>query len=404
MHKMKLTKRNIDSFKPAAARFVVWDTDLSGFGLRIAPSDERVYVLKYRASGRQRWLTIGRHGSPWTPESARKQAIQLLGDVARGLDPAEKKSARRAAITFGELCDVYLAEGVSHKKASTLRSDRGRIDVHLKPLLGHKRVDALERADIERLLSDVIAGKTAVAAGSTRGPGSTAKGGAGVAAQCVALASTILGFAANRRLRQDNPAKGIKKPLVRKMERFLSDAELASLATALKAESERGGSVYAIAGIKLLALTGCRRGEVLSLQWRHVDLDRQILNLPCSKTREKKVFLSPPAVALLRSLPIVDGNPFVLPGTLEGKAVSGIDKAWNRVRAAAGIKDVRMHDLRHTFASYGAASGLGLPIVGKLLGHTQASTTQRYAHLADDPLRRASNLIGQAISSAMEGA
>ena len=136
MPKLKLIKRNVDCLRPAADRFTTWDTDVSGFGLRLTPSGERVYVLKYRLDGRQRWYTIGRHGSPWTPDEARKEAIRLLGEVAHGLDPAEKRNAARAAVSFGELCDDYLTEGVAHKKPSTIRADRGRINAHLKPLLG----------------------------------------------------------------------------------------------------------------------------------------------------------------------------------------------------------------------------------------------------------------------------
>ena len=255
-----------------------------------------------------------------------------------------------------------------------------RITHHLKPHLGKKRVDAIERADIERLLTAVKAGKMAAPIAKTgkRQPGSVPTGGGGVAAQCVALASTIMKFAVDRKLRADNPARGIKKPPIRKMERFLSHDELFRLADALKADQERGGSVYAIAAIKLLALTGCRRGEILALRWQDVDLGRQILNLPQSKTREKKVFLSPPAAIVLSELPRVFGNDHVLPGSKEGTCVSGIDKAWWRIRKAAGVPGLRLHDLRHTFASFGASSGLGLPIVGKA---ARAYAGEHYAAL-----------------------
>jgi hypothetical protein len=231
MSTLKLIKRNVDGLRPAANRFTTWDTDVSGFGLRLTPKGGRVYVLKYRSDGQQRWFTIGRHGSPWTPDGARKEAIRLLGEVARGLDPAEKRNAARAAISFGELCDDYLAEGVAHKKPSTIRADRGRINGHLKPLLGRKRAVAINRADIERLLSEVKAGKTSAPIPIRRRPGSVVKGGSGVAAQCVALASTILQFAVDRGIRPDNPARGVKKPPVRKLQRFLSEAELGSSRT-----------------------------------------------------------------------------------------------------------------------------------------------------------------------------
>lgn len=398
MPQIELTKRNIDALVPTVERFTAWDPELSGFGLRVTPNGRRVYVLKYRIDGRQRWFTIGRHGSPWTPKGARLEAQRLLGEIARGIDPAKGRRGDRRAISFGELCELYLAEGVSHKKASTLRSDRGRIALHLKPLLGAKLVDAIARADIERLQVEVKAGKTAASSSTKRRAGSTATGGKGVAAQCVALASTVFQFAVDRGLRADNPAKGIKKPPVRKMQRFLSEVELERLGNALAKEP----NPYAAAAIKLLALTGCRLGEIADLHWRDVDLERRVLKRD-SKTREKVVYLSPPAAQILGDLPRVVDNPFVIVGTRSGGSLGGIDKIWSRVRKRAELEDVRLHDLRHTFASIGAAGGMGLPIVGRLLGHTQASTTHRYAHLADDPLRRAADNIGSTISAALEG-
>ncbi len=229
MPTLKLTKRNVGTLKPAAEQFTAWDTELKGFGLRVTPSGERVYVLKYRIEGEQRWFTIGRHGSPWTPDEARDEAKRLIGDVAKKIDPAAQRRADREALTFGALCDLYLAEGVAHKKPLTIAADKGRIEHHLKPLLGRKRVVTIGREDIERLLVDVKAGKTKAAAPEKRRPGTLARGGVGVAAQCVTLAATILQFAVRRKLRDDNPAKGIKKPAVRKLQRFLSNTELSKL-------------------------------------------------------------------------------------------------------------------------------------------------------------------------------
>jgi integrase len=403
MPTLKLTKRNVDTLKPATERFTAWDTDVKGFGLRVTPSGERVYVLKYRIAGAQRWFTIGRHGSPWTPEQARDEAKRLIGDVAKKVDPVAQRRAEREAMTFGALCDIYLAEGVGHKKPLTIAADKGRIQHHLKPLLGKKRVVAIGRDDIERLLVDVKSGKTKVAAPLKRKPGTLPQGGAGVAAQCVTLAATILKFAIDRKVRADNPAAGVKKPPVRKLQRFLSDAELGKLADALKAYVDGGGNIYAAAAIRLLALTGARRSEILNLRWREVDLERGLLVLPDSKTGAKLIHLSQPAVEILEKLPRLDANEFVIAGGKEGASYQGLNAIWEDVRAAAGLPDVRLHDLRHTYASIGAGASLGLPIIGKLLGHTQAQTTARYAHIGDDPLRRASNAIGASIAAAMNG-
>ncbi len=188
-----------------------------------------------------------------------------------------------------------------------IRSDRGRIELHLKPVLGKKRANAISRADVERLLNDVKNGRTSAAAPEKRRPGSIATGGAGVAAQCVALASTVLQFAVDRGVRPDNPAPGVKKPAVRKMQRFLSEGELRKLAES-RTTRPRVLDAHAIAAIRLLALTGCRRGEIVNLRWRSVDLERRLLFLDDSKTREKVVYLSPPAAEILQTLPRVAGT------------------------------------------------------------------------------------------------
>jgi integrase len=404
MPQSKLTKRTIDALKPGPTRFTVWDTDLSGFGLRITPAGERTYVLKYRFGGKQRWYTIGRHGSPWTPDMARREALRLLGDTARNIDPAEQRDADQQAETVSELCDLYLNEGVGHKKPSTLKADRGRIAHHIKPLLGKRRVNAIARADVERLLADVSKGKSAAAPPKAgRKPGSIARGGSGVAARTVALLSTIMAFAVSRHLRPSNPARGVKLPKSRKMERFLSAREIGALALALRDEANTTGNVFPAAAVKLLLLTGCRRGEILSLRWEHVDVEHRCLRLPDSKTGAKVVYLNAPAMALVTELPRVDGNSHVIPGARSGEPFIGIDKMWVRVRRAAGLDDVRLHDLRHSFASVGASGGLSLPLIGALLGHRHTTTTSRYAHLSADPIRAANEAVGATIAAAMDG-
>ena len=403
----KITKRAVDALAPKkGAEVVLWDQEVRGFGIRARVGGAKTYILHYRArTGRGaalRKLTIGKHGSPWTPNMARTEAKRLLGLIASGEDPAERRATERKALTLAELCDLYLAEGATHKKPSTLKADLGRIVHHIKPLLGRVRVDKVARADIERLLIDVKAGKTAAPTEGERKPGSIATGGSGVAAQCVALMSTLLAFAVARGLRSDNPARGVKKPLARKMERFLSEDEIARLAVALDADSDRTGNPYPAAAIKLLLLTGGRRGEILGLQWQHVDFERQCLRLPDSKTGAKVVYLNAPALEVLAGLSRTESNPYVIPGKYEVAPIGGIDKVWFRVRAAAGLQGVRLHDLRHSFASMGVAGGLSLPIIGALLGHKHPTTTGRYAHLSADPLRAANDLVGLRIAAAMK--
>ena len=404
----KITKSAVDNLAPKnAIEVVLWDSEIKGFGVRTRPGGAKTYILHYRAgAGRNaplRKLTIGRHGSPWTPQTARVEAKRLLGLVASGEDPAQARSSERRALTIAELSDLYLAEGAAHKKPSTLKADRGRITHHIKPLLGKILVEKITRADIERMMVDVRIRRTASSPSkdSKRPPGSLPTGGTGVAAQCVALVSTLLTFAVARGFRPDNPAKGIKKPPVRKMERFLSELEIGRLAVALEAEAGKTGNPYPSAAIKLLLFTGARRGEITGLQWQNVDFERKYLRLPDSKTGAKIVYLNEPALEVLRSLPRLSNNLHVIPGTRYGAAFVGIDKIWARVRASAGLHDVRLHDLRHSFASIGVGDGLSLPVIGALLGHKHATTTSRYAHLAADPLRAANNAVGARISAAM---
>jgi integrase len=405
----KITKRAVDALvAKTRAEAVLWDDEIRGFGIRVRSGGAKTYILQYRAgTGRRaplRKLTIGKHGSPWTPSTARTEAKRLLGLVASGEDPANRRMEECKTLTVADLCDLYLSEGVAHKKASTLRADRGRIVHHIKPLLGQKRVDKIRREDIERMLVEVQARKMAVPAPNKgeRRPGSIPTGGSGVAAQCVALMSTLLAFAVARRFRDDNPAIGIKKPPVRKMERFLSEQEIAQLATALSEEVTRTGNPYPAASIKLLLLTGARRGEILGLQWQHVDFDRTCLRLPDSKTGAKVIYLNAPALEILVNLPRLSNNTHVFPGKHENRPVGGMDKVWFRVRAAAGLTDVRLHDLRHSFASIGVAGGVSLPVIGALLGHKNAATTGRYSHLSADPLRAANDLVGMRIAAAMK--
>lgn len=404
----KITKRTVDNLAASASgEAVLWDAEVKGFGIRARESGGKSYILHYRVgTGRGaplRKLTIGKHGSPWTAETARAEAKRLLAEVAAGRDPAMARQADRKALTFDELIDLYLAEGVSHKKPSTLKADRGRIQHHLRPLLGKLRADRIARADVERMRNAVTAGKTAqkIEDGEKRPSGSVAKGGKGVAAQSVTLVGAIFAFAIERGLCADNPARGVKKAPVRKVERFLSEAEIARLAAALDAEAERTGNPYPSVAIKLLLLTGCRRGEIVNLRWEHVDFEHECLRLPDSKTGAKVVYLNAPARALLQELPRMAGNPRVIPGVKAESASAALDNVWPSVREAAGLADVRLHDLRHSFASVGAAGGLSLPIIGALLGHKHATTTARYAHLSADPLRAANDAVGARIAAAM---
>ncbi len=416
----KLIKTSCDAVRTTGTRYAVWDSELKGFGLRISATGVKTFVVRYRVGGGrtgvERMHTIGRFG-PLTADKARGLAKLALADVAAGGDPQGGRAASRAEITVGELCDLYLAEGCATKKPLTIYTDKGRIERHIKPLLGRKRMSALDRAGVEKFMVDVAAGKTATTEKTGKRGKAVVTGGQGAATRTVALLSSILSFAVARKMRADNPVIGVKKFKSRKSERFLSPAEIGRLGTALEAMEAEGVHPSGLAIIRLLALTGARRDEIAGLKWSEVDFERGALRLEDSKTGQKVLSLSPGAAAILSGVSAVHGSGFVFPagkirakGDVKGQRTGGnvgaghykgVAKVWSAARTRAGLADVRLHDLRHTFASFGAGGGFGLPVIGALLGHSNSATTARYAHLADDPVRKANDWIGGEIGAAL---
>jgi integrase len=386
----KITKRSVEALQPApnGAEAVLWDSELKGFGIRVQRGGGKSYVLHYRVgTGRGaplRKLTIGKHGSPWTAETARGEAKRLLGLVAHGNDPVGSKAAAKAAPTVSELAERFLAQHAEAKrKASTAREYRRLLDHVALPVIGKRKVADIIRRDIERLHQ--ARGETPTEAN-----------------RALACLSTMFNLAERWGLRPDgsNPCRHIEKYPQRRRERFLSPAELARLGEALAAYD---GSPYAVAAVKLLIFTGARLGEVLGLRWEWVDFERGEARLLDSKTGAKTLHLPPPALGVLAELPRLDGNPHVIVGAKERAALVNLEKPWRAIRAAAGLDGVRLHDLRHAFASVAAASGMGLPIIGKMLGHSQPATTARYAHLASDPVKAAAATVAGKIAAAMGG-
>jgi integrase len=397
----KITKRTVDALKPGE---IAWDSEIKGFGAR-CQRKAKTYVLKYRAGTRQRWLTIGRHGSPWTVERARSEAKHLLGMIADRKDPAAFRDTLKDRPSVKDLCERFLAEyAAEHKKASSLHNDQINIRNHVLPLLGKLNVADVSRADIDGFKRAVKDGKTARDVRTGPQGRSVVTGGPGVANKCLALLSKMFNMAERWGWRADdsNPCRHVDRYKGRKPERFLSERELAGLSEAL-AEAERDGTEgpYAVAAIRLLVLTGARLGEILNLEWSHVDFERAMLFLPDSKTGAKVVYLSAPVLEVLSNVPRLANNPYVICGDKAGAALVNAQKPWRRIRRRAGLENVRLHDLRHSFASVAASGGLSLPVIGKLLGHAQAATTERYAHLAADPIRAANEAIGQRIAAMM---
>lgn len=378
--KAKLTVRTVEAMKPDGKDVVLWDSELAGFGCKLTPAGKRSYFLYYRTKdGQQRRPTIGAHG-PIKPEAARAIARAWLADVAQGRDPSLSRAQDKAAPTFDTLCDRYLSDHADvRKKASSAEGDRRLIRLHLRPALGSKKVAAVTRADVAGLHHKLR--ETPYEAN-----------------RVLALASKMFALSERWGMRADgsNPAKNIDRYKEEKRERYLTSAEVARLWQALNSDAAAAkASPAAIAAIKLLMLTGRRLNEVLGLQWAWVDLDAKLLRLPDTKGGRLTVSLADAAVALLSELKAGAGDhAYVIPGAVKGRPLVNLQKPWRALRGMAGLDDVRIHDLRHTFASIGAGMGMSLHMLGRLLGHTQTATTSRYAHLAQTPVQAAADAIG----------
>jgi integrase len=423
---VKLTKRTVDAIKLNGSDFYVFDSELRGFGVRVRKGGGMTYIVQYRTgagrAGSVKRVTIAQVGKV-TPEQAREQGKLILASVVKGEDPAKEKAAARSALTFGNLVTEYLENIAAKKKPATH-------DLY-SHLLKKYALDTLEKRPAASVTSLDIAPihlkmKTKATTGN----------------RLLAVLSAMFTWAMDAKLlpKMENPAAGIEKFKEAKRERFLASAELLRLGDAIS-EAETDGILWepdpekktkhapkaenrrvkidatVAAALRLYVLTGARRNEILSLTWDMVDLERGLLFLPDSKTGQKTIILNAPSQLILSELPrldryVVPGRPRKLPdGTWESRPRADLKRPWTAIRKHAGLMAdadnprfrVRLHDLRHTFASVGAGSNMGLPIVGKLLGHKQSRTTERYAHLEADPVRKASDAIGSRISEAMGG-
>ena len=411
-----IIKSSVDALTCPASkdREILWDGGhreaVRGFGVAAFRNGGKCYVAQYRKDGRSRRTRIGEHGR-LTPEEARKQARIILGAVEGGADPIAQRKAAREVRTFEAVADDFIANHVTPKRKERTASEYERIlNAHVVPTLGSKRIVDVRRADVAKLHAKLADSPYQ-------------------ANRALALVSAVWNWAARRDevALADNPARAIERYPERGRERYLTSEELARLGDALR-DGETIGLPYsvdetkptakhapkanhrrakldpfAVAAIRLLILTGARLREILDAQWSQLDLERGVLFLADSKTGRKPLYLSAAAQAVLAAIPRVEGNPHIIAGTLEGAPRADLSKPWRAVKQAAKIEGIRIHDLRHSFASFGAGASLGLPIIGRLLGHSQAATTHRYAHLDADPLRRAAETIGATISAAMDG-
>jgi integrase len=422
---VRLTRKIVAGLKPADKTVTYYDETLKGFGLKVMPTGAASWILEYRpgAGGRgvaKKRLKIGTPAT-MSPEEARDAATRTLARVTLGADPAGSRSEERSSLTLAGVVDAYLRDHVAPKrKAKTETEYKTLIDKHIKSAIGSMRASTVMPADVARMQSAIVRGK--------RRNGNS---GRTTANRALAVLSAAFNWAQGAGLVPEghNPTKRVERFKEIGKERFLTNSELSALGEALheaetvglpyavdetKAKAKNAPKVenrrtvydpYSIAAIRLLLLTGARRREILDLRWQDVDLDRGVLFLPDSKTGKKTVVLSAAAAAVLESLPRI--GKFVIAsstaGTKDERPRADLNKPWAAVLRRASLEGVRLHDLRHSFASIGVGGSLGLPIIGKLLGHSQASTTQRYAHLDTDPLKKAVDAIGNKITAAMRG-
>ena len=392
-NRARITKRVVDGAPtPASGATDLWDTDIKGFHLRTVGSGRKFYRVRYLSAGRKRVFTIGEHGSPWTPNDARKKAESILREVSGGIDPNEEKQANRNALTVADLIDTYLTQGPlskPNKRASSWAVDTYNLARHVRPLLGKKAVAALKAGDLERWQAAVALGKTAIDERTGWRGRARVTGGAGAAAKAMRCLAAMFAWAVAKELIPENPALKVERFKDGRRERYLSQDEAGAIWRSV-GELEREGRLTAsqAACFKLLMLTGARRGEIVGLRWTEVDLNRKLLLLPPLRhkagatSHPKAIGLSDEAVDIVSRIPRL--SQYVFPAAGLNTPMAPPKKPWAKVLARAEVSDASFHILRHTLASFAVADGVSLYAVGKMLGHAKPETTARYAHLRDD--------------------
>lgn len=386
----KLTKRTIDAARAGDKEIFLWDTEVRGFGLRVKPSGTKTYLIQYRnAQRRTRKLAIGQHG-PLAPDEARKIARQLLADVARGADPSAERKAIKDAETVAKLLERFETDHIARNlAASTAGVWRYLIATHIRPALGLFLVDAVTRQDIIKLHRSI--------------PGSGRQ-----ANNVLTVLSSMFARAEEWGARQEgtNPVKGVQRHKENARERFLSDEEITRLGKALAVAEETGSEHPShLAAVRLLLFSGARASEVLTLEWRHVDQERGLVAFPGVKGGERVGHpVSSHVLDILKAQSRVTGSPWVLPMPTDQEKpmpYHQLRRCWDRLRTAAGLEDVHLHDLRHTVGTLGGQSGANAFMVRDLLRHRTVAMTSRYANRDNDPLRELSDKVSSRIAVAL---
>jgi integrase len=416
---MKLLAGLVSSIKATGTDFVVWDHQVRGLGLRVRASGSKSFIIKARiGSGRhakQILTTLGKPGA-MTLDEARAKAKVMLLEAATGIEPVAKVRAVPAAElpTVETLCNLWLEKGSFRSRqrgrlAGALRDpkniaiDRGRINCHVLPILGQVKLADLNRQRIEGFRDAVARGDTAKSEKTKPRGRRLVQGGEGTATRTLRLLSSICSFGVREGLLVSNPALGVETTPDRMLERFLSAEEMRQLGEAIVFAKENGAHTSGIGIIRMLALSGARKGEIENLIWDEVDLKTGFLRLKSSKTGAKIIPISGPMRDILVEQMARKRDQWVFPDSSGVGPFQGTPKLWTHIRAKAGLTDVRLHDLRHSAASFGLAGGLGLEVIGKLLGHRDIKTTRRYAHLSDGYMRAAAESLGSEIAELLNG-
>ena len=405
----KLTKRAVDDLvPPEKGQVFLWDSELRGFGVRTIPSGLKTFILQYRnAEGRGRRIVLGRFGI-LTVETARAQAKIKLGAIAAGVDPAEEAADAQEAITVADLCDWYIDEAEAGRilgrrrrpiKASTLAMDKSRIESHIKPLLGKRRVDTLKLGDIEGAQADIAAGKTSKARVGSRGGATT--GGEGVAARTMSTLHSIFEHAVRLGQIQTNPAKGVRRMAGTPRERRLSRAEIERLGKTLRMAAADGEHPTGLGAIRFLLLTGFRRMEGLGIQRTWLDEEGEAIRFPDTKSGPQSRVIGRAAIDLLLAQPQTK-SPFFFPADWGDGHFVGVVRVLDRVCAQARLADITPHTLRHTFASLAGDLGFSELTIGALLGHSARGVTQRYIHI-DEALRMTADRVAGEMADLLDG-
>ena len=408
----RLTKRVVDAADVCERDYFIWDDELPGFGLRVFASGKRSYLIQYRAAGRTRRCTIGMHGV-WAPETARQEAKVQLGRVAQGDNPSEERQLDDKAITVKELCELYLRDveaglilgkGGRPKKTTTIGTDTGRIRRHIIPLIGTRRVKDLVQADINKVLKDIMAGKTRTSVKTKKLRGKAiVRGGAGTATRTVGLLGGILTYAAEAGIIERNPAHGIRKPKDNVRNRRLTEAEYRILGEILRkaAEDEKYETTLDI--ICQIALTGCRRTEMIMLQWVEVDTETSCLRLIDSKEGASIRPIGLPVVEYLENRRTAKVGTYVFPGQGDDNAFGSFPSHWKKIFKDTPLGHITPHVLRHSFASIANDLGFTEVTIAALVGHAKGSVTSKYIHTLDAALIMAADTISGYVQGLLDG-